>query len=569
MLYIARKLVASPKGILLDELAEELYLSRGALRLPLRSAIQFCESFRIQVVSIPGQGFQVTGEEHLLRLAATELFELYFHTMELDQVDEAYAQWVKCDYQERQDIRHVFLAVLRESPFPLLDMASQRIARYLIIARNRCRAGLPLHLPAPWLWELQTTPIYQVADDIYHALAQRFDGYHMDDHETGFLAILLLTSLSPSLQPFDPAPAPHLTATVSGLTDTLMVGVLQSTGTDLAVLPGARTLLETTILPMVAQTRYGMDGYQSISEQNANSYLRLPLEAFYAKLIAAELSRSLQYKVSERDLAILACSVHMLLWQVEYPVKPLRLLMCNSDLGGSAFSQLIARRLKSRWPQLIESIDSMPLYEVRRLDPGSYDAVLLGRSQVRGLSTYYNYNAPSVFVLLDQPHQYFEHVYNNILIHAFRFDAVLPKAESLRLYEDFRYYDTEQAFQLLCARYAKDSASEMRLLSLLRQRERMFTMAHRDCAIIPAEQSLCREACFHFYHLSKPGMWGDQRIEWLVFLTVSGRDPAFLKALGIILENLAKTAENFPDYSSAPLPAFRQFLQENVKVAQK
>ncbi|MDE6590794.1 MAG: HTH domain-containing protein, partial [Oscillospiraceae bacterium] len=175
MLYIARKLVASPNGILLDELAEELYLSRGALRIPLRDAVKFCESFHLQVVSIPGQGLQVTVEEHLLRLAATELFEMHFHTMELDQVDEAYAQWVKCDYQERQDIRHAFLAVLRETPFSLLDMATQRIARYLIIARNRCRAGLSIHLTAPWLRELHTTPIYQAADSIYRALAQRFD----------------------------------------------------------------------------------------------------------------------------------------------------------------------------------------------------------------------------------------------------------------------------------------------------------------------------------------------------------------------------------------------------------
>ncbi|MDE6591115.1 MAG: hypothetical protein K2K53_12400, partial [Oscillospiraceae bacterium] len=337
----------------------------------------------------------------------------------------------------------------------------------------------------------------------------------------GLLAILLLMGLSPDFQRYDPDPAPCLTATVSGLTDAMLTAVHRATGTDLDSLPGARTLLETTVLPMVTQARYGADGYRSISEQNVNSYLQLPLESFYARLLAAELGRYLQCKVSERDLAILACSIHMLLWQTQYPITPLRLVIANSDLGGSAFSQLIARQLETRWPQLIKSIASMSLYEIRRLDPSSYDAILLGRSQVRGMSTYYNYSAPSAFVLLNQPHQYFEQVYNSILINAFNFDAVLPKAETLYLHEDFRYYDAEQAFQLLCARYAKDSASEMRLLSLLRQRERIFTMAHRDCAIILAERSLCKEDCFNFYSLSKQGILGEQRIQWLIFLTIS------------------------------------------------
>ena len=569
MLYIARKLVAAPTGVLLDELAEELYLSRGALRAPLREAVTFCESFHLQVTSIPGQGLRVTGEEHLLRLAATELFEMHFHTMELEQADENYAKWVECDSKERQDIRHTFLAVLRESPFALLDMSTQRIARYLVLARNRCRAGMGIHLPHAWVREVHTSPLYEVADRIYTALAQQFDDFRMDDEEVCFLAILLMIGLSPSYHPASPEPIPYLTRRTAELTGTLLECAYRRTGIDLAALPGVRALLQETLLPIVVQARYGLDGYQSLSGQTEGHYLQLPVEVYYARLLAAELSRQLPCKISNRDLSILSCYMNIVLWQVEYPIKPLRLIMSNSDIGGNAYSQLVSRRLKEQWPKLIDSIDAMSLYEVRRMDPDSYDAVLLGYSRHRNISSYYNYNAPAAFVMLNQPHQSFDSVYNNVLIHAFQFSAVLPKAETFHLHEGFRYYDVEQAFQFLCARYARDPACEVRMLSLLRQQERILSLAQRDCAIVLVERELCKEDCFHFYRLSKPGLWGDQRIQWLLFLTVPRQDPAALKALGILLGELSKNGEKICEFVEAPQAASLRLLQENMQTAQK
>lgn len=95
--HIARKLVASGRGVLVDELAEGLYLSRGGLREPLQAALRFCESFRLKVVSTPGQGLQVTGEEHRVRLAMTELFGIHFHQVEPDPRDREYLVWIGCE----------------------------------------------------------------------------------------------------------------------------------------------------------------------------------------------------------------------------------------------------------------------------------------------------------------------------------------------------------------------------------------------------------------------------------------------------------------------------------------
>ena len=169
----------------------------GGLREPLQDALRFCESFRLKVVSTPGQGLQVTGEEHRIRLTMTELFGVHFHQAEPDPRDREYLVWIGCAQQERQDIRHAFLKLLRESPYAVRDSVSQRVSMYLIIARNRRRAGLGVSLPDDWVREIRTTPLYQLAQSIYGTLGARFPGYRMDQAETAFLAIYLLSNLDP------------------------------------------------------------------------------------------------------------------------------------------------------------------------------------------------------------------------------------------------------------------------------------------------------------------------------------------------------------------------------------
>ena len=128
VIHIARKLVATDRGVLVDVLAEQMYVSRGALRAPLQEALQFCQSFHLRTVSVPGKGLRVTGEEFRIRWAITELFGIHFHQAEIVSGDEEYARWIACDYQERQDIRHVFLKILRESPYAVRDSISQRLS---------------------------------------------------------------------------------------------------------------------------------------------------------------------------------------------------------------------------------------------------------------------------------------------------------------------------------------------------------------------------------------------------------------------------------------------------------
>lgn len=565
LFHIARKLVASGRGVLVDELAESLYLSRGGLREPLQAALRFCESFRLKVVSTPGQGLQVTGEEHRVRLTMTELFGVHFHQAEPDPRDREYLVWIGCGQQERQDIRHAFLKLLRESPYAVRDSVSQRASMYLIIARNRRRAGLGISLPDDWVREIRTTPLYQLAQSIYGTLGARFPGYRMDQAETAFLAIYLLSNLDPVLGRSPAITAPYMAADVAETARCMLEAVERSTGTALASLPDAQPLLEQVILPILARLRYGLDGYQQFDWGIESSYLRLPLELKYAWLLGEELCRRTRCRLSPFDYSSLSCYVTALLRQVEYPIRPLRLVVTNA-IGGQ-FAAITAEDLKRRWPELIESIRPMELYEIRGLDRSEYDAVLLGHISDHSETLYgYNYDAPAATVLLTRRGQDFRRVYNRILTGAYRFEELLPPDEALHYYGNFHYYDVEQALQYLCARYARDPESEERLLERLSCREGQLTMVCQDCAVVIGEYGLCKGERLDLYRLAKPGRWGARRIQWIVFASLPGDRLPALRAVGVVLADLTKNQENLKQFAQSPRKTLEDLLRESVQL---
>lgn len=566
-IHIARKLVASEGGVLVDELAEQMYLSRGALRGSLQEAMRFCQSYRLNTASAPGKGLRVAGEEYQLRMAMTELFGVHFHQAEPDPGDEEYGRWIACDVQERQDIRHVFLKILRESPYAVRDSVSQRLSMYLILARNRRRAGFYLELPAQWIREVRELPIFDLAGKVYEELARQFRDYHMDTVETAFLALMLLTNLDADLTRDPAVTVPFLVPAATEVSEAMLNCLRADWGVDLSSLPNARPLLIQTILPMLARTRYQMDGTELFNWGVENQYLDLPLETCCARAMAQELLRR-GCRISHLDISTLSCYMAALLRHVEYPVKPLRLVVTNA-IGGE-FARLSAIRLQTRWPELVESVTPVELYAVRALKwPKDYDAVLLEHTgDEPGTNFAYTYDAPSCPISLVKQGGDYGRIYNQILVNAFRFEELLPPERYFHVWEGFRYYDREQAIQFLAAQYGRDTACAQRLQGRLERREKQLTMARDQVAVIFAEPAFCREPCMDLYHLTKPGKWGEATIRWILFVSFTWKELPRLRAMAAALTNLTKKSSQFEQFAQAPRKTLLETLRKSVQFLQ-
>ena len=85
--YLSRRIISTETGIKKEQLADQLFLSASALREPLSMATRLCESFGLRIVSRPGTGMRVEGEEYKRRLALTEVSGVHFHKETLDCSD--------------------------------------------------------------------------------------------------------------------------------------------------------------------------------------------------------------------------------------------------------------------------------------------------------------------------------------------------------------------------------------------------------------------------------------------------------------------------------------------------
>lgn len=275
--YLSRRIISTETGIKKEQLADQLFLSASALREPLSMATRLCESFGLRIVSRPGTGMRVEGEEYKRRLALTEVSGVHFHKETLDCSDPDSASWLSCGYEERQDIRHTFLKILRESPISLRDSATQRVAVYLIIARNRVQNGHEIRLPDPWLESISGTMFYPLAQSIYHTLEEQYGGYAMPRDEVAFLGILLFSMLDVNLKRDPFSLHPGFAGQAGRLRDRVLVYLKQETGLDFALLPMARDLLQQILFNLIAQHFYGMDGAMQYDYVYELQFLDCPL----------------------------------------------------------------------------------------------------------------------------------------------------------------------------------------------------------------------------------------------------------------------------------------------------
>ncbi len=564
VLYICRKLVAAPAGAKIDEIADDLCLSRSAVRRPLRQARAFCESYHLKVTSSPGGGVRVYGEERMVRLAMVELFEIHFHKFELDASDREYARWIGCDYQERQDIRHSFLATLRASGISMRDSITQRVAMYLIIVRNRVRAGLNVILPEAWINEIMGTPYYQLACDIIGALAEEFDDFSFGRHEAAFLGMWIMLSHDVNCA-VDLAPlAPALVDQVRDTAARMLEMVRDRTGADLASVPGAQAILEHTLMPMLAAHRYEMDGLQRFDFDAERGGFWSPLAVYVGNELAIAMRDLTGCLYALSDVLMYAAMVLGLLERTQFPLKPLRLLI--TSVLGPEYARIQGENLMRRFPALIASVHPCELYEIRGYDPNEHDAVLTDAGAFS-----YNYDYPYAPLGIARSVADYGVVHDTVLINAYDLDGLLPPPASFHVTSALEIDDPLQAVNLIRLRHHDDPAVTRALDASMQMCAHALSgqpaLAVGGCLYLLAPLVGEGDERFELFRFAAPVRWRGARIDRMIFCIVDfAQGMAHVKAFERALYALTLTPDAIPPLAADILPFVQTRMRELLKL---
>ena len=177
---ILRRLLLAEEHIKLDEISAKLYLSKSSLKNELKEVRRILKTYNLQLETKPGLGNIIIGSEFDRRLCMLRVYEYHYYESEPLFNDDEFIKMFACDSIERNEIRHIFNKVLRESETNMIDNFLNWFVRYLTLMRNRYNSGHIVVFEANQKAYLRQYLQYQVAVDIINEL-QIYKGYNIND----------------------------------------------------------------------------------------------------------------------------------------------------------------------------------------------------------------------------------------------------------------------------------------------------------------------------------------------------------------------------------------------------
>lgn len=139
-LYITQRILSS-KHVLVDDLADELYLTRFAIKDDLVWVTNFFKTYDLNLFSKANKGLSYQGDEYDIRFIMIETFCSQYHDLPDIYSIVAFDTMFYQDFNYYQDIRHQFLKIIRDSAYIAKDINTKKLATYIVLTKNRIKQG--------------------------------------------------------------------------------------------------------------------------------------------------------------------------------------------------------------------------------------------------------------------------------------------------------------------------------------------------------------------------------------------------------------------------------------------
>ncbi|RKD31793.1 BglG family transcription antiterminator [Thermohalobacter berrensis] len=187
--YIIKKLLYSDDYITLENLAEELYVSKSTIVNDVNRVEEWLMKRNLKLHKKPNYGIKIEGDEINLRFSIsdylTNLKLRYDNVVENQQLREMLAD-IDVD-----KIKNIILESYKDMPLKLSDMAFNNLVIHIAIAIKRIREGKKIFLPHSEINSLRYKKEYSISEKIVSELEKDFC-IDIPDEEKGYITIHLL-----------------------------------------------------------------------------------------------------------------------------------------------------------------------------------------------------------------------------------------------------------------------------------------------------------------------------------------------------------------------------------------
>ena len=501
--YLLNTLLSRDEYLLIDDLAQQLYISRKTVSAELKQVEEVLKQFQLELERRAGRGIRVKGTEFDWRVCIVNLVLT--------------GQWHEPRFQREaaymQQITDCVFASLDPQKFTASAIAYQSLTVQVGVLVDRLKTGHSVKLDEERCAKARAGSIYVEASAIANRLEKQF-ACQVPEEERAYIAIQLAGHLSLArAEAENPMTTQNMEIgqdvwdLVSSMLQTVYDAFLMDLRNDLEL----RMNLAQHIVPLSVRMRYNTMLQNPILGEIKVQY---PLAYAIAQCASTVLNQQYGGQLNEDETGYLALTFALAITrQNTQTEKKNILIVCASGKGGA---QLLKYSYQQAFGEYVNQIETCDVKSLQQVDLKNID---------------YVFTTVPLTQKLPRPVQRVEHFLKPNEIRTVKKILLEEQPESLEAYFDqelfFPHIQAEnrrQVLDFLTGEVVKRKGMPADFSKLVWQREKAAQTAYGNLVAMPHPIKAMGEDTFVCVGiLDKPIQWGERSVQVIFLLSIANK----------------------------------------------
>lgn len=365
--YIMEKLLLQPDYVKMEELADELFISRSTLQSDLKTVRHILSKYHLKLEQRPYYGLKVLGDEMQIRFCISQYIFNDHHSI-VDQTEN----WISIiPKEELVTIKNVILSKLRKYNIIISDISLHNLITHIAIACKRIREEKVVRMVNEEIKQLENQKEFFVAKEIVKDIEARLH-VSFPKNEVAYISIHLQGTkmVPPQLK------SEEINAFIDEEIQSIAQEMVKKIDDKYSLhLNGDEELLMALCLhlkPAINRLKYKMNLRNPLLEEIKTKY---PL-SFEAAVIGSEvLEERFHVKIDENEIGYIALHIEVALERQKKRKNktPRCLIVCASGLGTA---QLLFYKLKNKFNEELDIIGTTEYYNLNQQSFNHIDFII-------------------------------------------------------------------------------------------------------------------------------------------------------------------------------------------------
>ena len=534
---IAKILIIQDDYMKIDDIADKLYLSRSTIKQELKNVRKFFDSYGLNIISLPGKGMMVDGEEFKKRLCMIELINVHFPYSVYEE-DDGSDFWQLFDNEEKMTIRSFELKILRNTKTTIVDNYLNKLACYSQLAKKRSLSGHKAKVGEMYKYILSSFKEYEIAS-MFASEFKKID-FVMDEDEIYCLELLLIFWRDLTDKTDIDREYPLFKDDVERTAVKALEDIKEIAGIDLLNKENIHSLT-LMMIPIMARVFFNCSSIKITSSTFEKSSIRLSSIALYlGEIVAFRIKEEFDCDIGDYDIVRLAFVFYIIIDKMNFAYEPRNLILYFRN--GYEGANLVRNKLIRYFGEdKFNRIDHYEFYEGRIVDESQYDYAIMNFKDFT-----YRYNLPYIKISQIPTRANYDEINEKIIIPGYRIESLIDNIE----YKSVDYeFDNMAKLAQDIAYDVSNSIESHKIISDRIINLRKLYIKNKVANII-VDSRYCKENCFIVYRLNKTVIFKDNEVNYFVFTSfrVDEEKPELIKSINIISEEFTRSLDLINDY---------------------